>query len=69
MLDPRFQQVFDDGALSINEYNMMNESYVVDKMLDLPSFNRLLDLEEERSGLNLNVWVRPTIEWKLECED
>ena len=44
--DPRFRPIFDEKeGLLINEYNMMVESKVENKIYDLPNVDRFINLE------------------------
>ena len=69
IIDPRYKSVFDTGVdTGITEFSMMDENDLVDSLRAPRSYHIFVDLEYEKSQVKLNVWTRPTILWKLECE-
>jgi len=54
--------------VSISEYEIQTESKVLDKLQELPNFSQYVSRDNKKNMLN-KFWSRPTISWKLECDD
>ena len=55
-------------SLFISEYEVQKESKVLDKLEDLPNFSEYVSKDNKKNQY-YKFWTRPTISWKLECDD
>ena len=63
--DPRFI----DLGYSIDEYQVQEESGVLSKLTDIKGYSDYIsDVTLKKSEI-YNFWARPTIPWKLKCEN
>ena len=57
------------AGMSISEYNLDKESGVLDLIRQMPYGDDYLeDAETKKKATELDLWTRPAISWKLECE-
>ena len=54
-------------GLEISEYDVQEESGVLDTLEDMPNFS-LYVTESNKKNIDYGFWSRATIPWSLECE-
>lgn len=64
----KYDTRYRDLGLTISEYEVQKESKVLKKLEELPNFT-LYSTELAKQGVNYKFWSRPTISWKLNCDD
>ena len=56
--------------MSISEYTLDKESGVFDLLRQLPyGEDYVEDVMDNKKETELDLWSRPTISWKLDCEN
>ena len=58
------------AGMSISEYTLNKESGVLDLLRQLPyGEDYVEDVMANKKETELDLWARPTISWKLDCEN
>lgn len=63
----RYDSRYIDLGLKISEYDVQDESKVLDTLEDLPNFS-LYVTSSVKQNIEYGFWSRATIPWSLECE-
>ena len=66
--DNRYTAIYGANGFKLTEYSIMQSNNVTDKLFDLPSYTDYM-MEGDRNASTLNIWTRPTIAWRLDCEN
>lgn len=66
-LGEKYDNRFTNTGLQLSQYELQSTSHVINLLLALPQSENYIDVEEKKQQ-TLNLWTRPTIEWKLSCE-
>ena len=64
----RYDSRYIDLGLKISEYDVQEESGVLDTLRDLPNFSEYVTADLKRD-IYYGFWARATIPWSLECEE
>lgn len=59
---------YEDLGLSISEYDVQNESYVLQKLNHLPKSSEYVSEDSKKSNM-YTFWARPTISWDIKCDE
>jgi len=59
---------YEDLGLSISEYDVQNESYVLQKLNHLPKSSEYVSEDSKKSNM-YTFWARPTISWDKKCDE
>jgi len=63
----RYDTRYVNMGLSITEYDVQEESKVLDTLEDLPNFSMYVT-ESTKKNIDYGFWSRSTIPWSLDCE-
>ena len=64
----RYDTRYTDLGLEITEYDVQDESEVLDTLEDLPNYSLYVS-SNAKKNIEYGFWARSTIPWSLECED
>ena len=64
----KYDKRYTDLGIKISEYEVQKESKVLKKLEELPMFDNYSS-EGEKQRIEYSFWSRPTISWKLSCDD
>lgn len=64
----RYDTRYVNMGLSISEYDVQDESKVLDTLEDLPNFSMYVT-ESTKKNIDYGFWSRATIPWSLDCEE
>lgn len=59
---------YEDLGLSISEYDVQNESKVLQKLSFLPLYSDYVNEDSKKDNM-YTFWARPTISWDLKCDE
>ena len=72
VLIEQFNETYDtryaDAGTTVTEYDVQDESKVLDKLEDLPNIGMYVDLKAKKN-IKYGFWSRPTISWSIDCDD